>query len=83
MKNQLKWYKGLSVLVTPSSGDGTERLILRYVERNKLESDSNKNIYFNESLFPVVSEGLVIYIDNDDSHIMKAYEVLDILEGGA
>ena len=83
MQNQLRWYKGLSVSVMPSDGKVTDRVILTYKERNKLESKDNNNIYFNESLFPFVSEGLVIYIDIDPSHIMKSYEILDILEGGA
>lgn len=78
MQNSIRWSKGLQIEVVPSNSSSDKSEILRYKERNLLEDKVNKNIYFNESLFPTAFEGLVIYIDNNSNHIMQSYEIIKV-----
>lgn len=78
MQNSIRWSKGLQIEVVPSNRSSDKSEILRYKERNLLEDKNNKNIYFNESLFPIAFEGLVIYIDNNSNHIMQSYEIIKV-----
>jgi len=72
------WERGDTIYVSQSNDSCNKSIKLTYEQRNKLRSDNNPNIYFNETLFPKYFIGQVLYLDDNKSHIMQPYEIIKI-----